>query len=88
MCRLVAWIFAFLYVVAVAVLVIGTFGLFGNERDPLSGVFLVPLGLPWNLLVDLAPETAWPLLAALAPAMNLALIWMLCRHFKCGRQGR
>ena len=38
----------------------GTFGLFGTERDPLAGVFLLPLGLPWVLAIDLFPEPLWP----------------------------
>ncbi len=29
-----------LYLVALALLLIGTFGLFGQEQDPLSGIFL------------------------------------------------
>jgi hypothetical protein len=29
--------------------------------------------------VDLAPEPAWPVLAALAPGLNLALVAGLCR---------
>jgi len=85
MCRVIIWVFALLYAFAVALLLIGTFGLFGNERDPLSGVFLIPLGLPWNLLVELAPEALWPWLAALAPAVNLVLLWVLCRYLRSGR---
>jgi hypothetical protein len=82
MCRIVAWVFTFLYAAALVLLLIGTFGLFGNEQDPLSAVFLVPLGLPWVLLVDLAPEPAWPWLGALTPAINLALLWALCSRLK------
>ena len=59
---------------------IGTFGLFSQETDPLSGVFLIPLGIPWAFLVDLTPEALWPWLAALAPAINLSLIALLCRR--------
>lgn len=81
-CRVVARIFAFLYAAALALLLIGTFGLFGNERDPLSGLFLLPLGMPWTFLVDLAPEPAWPWLTALTPAVNLVVIWSLCRYLK------
>ena len=43
MCRIVVWIFAVLYVAAIVLLLVGTFGLFGNEKDPLSGIFLLPL---------------------------------------------
>ena len=79
LCNLVLFVFATLYVVALGLLLIGTFGLFGNDRDPLSGVFLIPLGLPWNQLIDWAPERLWPWLAAGAPAVNLLLLFTICR---------
>ncbi len=49
LCRIVVLAFVVLYVSALALLAIGTFGWFGQERDPLSGVGLIPLGLPWTL---------------------------------------
>ena len=79
MCRLLTWAFALAWAGALLVWLTGSFGWFGAERDPLSGVYLVPLGLPWTRLVDLAPEPAWPVLAALAPGLNLALVAGLCR---------
>ena len=80
-CKCTIVIFAILYVVALALLVIGTFGLFGQERDPLSGVFLLPMGLPWNLLGGSAlPETALVWVAIAAPAANLGLLMLLCRY--------
>ena len=79
LCRIGLCGFALLYVLAIAALMVGVFGLFGADRDPLSAVFLVPLGLPWNLLADAFPEPAWPWLAAAAPAVNLFLLWLLCR---------
>ena len=82
MCRIVLWAFTFVYIAAFALFLIGTFGLFGSEQGPLAGIFLLPIGLPWNLLVNLAPELAWPWLTALAPAINLALLWALCRYLK------
>ena len=78
-CRVLAWGFLATYLIALALLVIGTFGLFGQERDPLSGVFLMPLGLPWNLLmVDAFPEPFWPWLAATAPALNFFILRIVC----------
>lgn len=77
-CRIVFLLFAALYAIALCLLLIGTFGWFGASRDPLSGVFLIPLGLPWNRLVDLLPEPLWPWAAALAPALNLGLIRVVC----------
>ena len=68
-----------LYLVALALLLIGTFGLFGQERDPLAGVFLIPLALPWILWLDWASDALRPWLAAVAPMLNLAILAVLCR---------
>ena len=78
-CRGSLLAFAVLYVLALALLVIGTFGLFGNEADPLAGVFLMPLGLPWNLMLDAFPARLWPWLAAAMPALNILILWLICR---------
>ena len=74
--------FLTLYIVALALLAVGTFGLFGNEQDPLSGVFLLPLGLPWNLLLPSTSEAAFPWVGVGAPLINLALIGLVCRRFR------
>ena len=66
---------------ALALLLIGTFGLFGQERDPLSGVFLILLGLPWVSLLDGVSDGPKPWLAVLAPALNLFILMALCRAF-------
>lgn len=81
-CRLVTAIFAALYVVALVLFMVGTFGLFGQTRDPLSGVFLIPLGLPWNRMIDGFPEASWPWLASAAPMINIAILTIACRVFK------
>lgn len=73
-------VFVVLYVAALGLLAIGTFGLFGQERDPLSGVFLLPLGLPWNLIGDRVGLEG-PLLATLAPAINALILFWLARRF-------
>ncbi len=78
-CKWVIRIFGVLYLLALALLLIGTFGLFGQERDPLAGVFLMPLGLPWVLWLNGLPEPVLPWLGALAPVLNLALLTALCR---------
>jgi hypothetical protein len=78
-CRWVIGIFAAAYVAALAILFIAEFGLFGQPRDPLGGVFLIPLGLPWNRLVDRVPEVLWPWLATTAPVINILLLVGLCR---------
>ena len=66
---------AVLYVMALGLWAIGTYGLFGQEQDPLSAVFLVPLGLPWNRWFD------DPQLAMAAPMFNVIALWILSRIF-------
>ena len=79
----IAWV---LYLVSLAVLLIGTYGLFGQERDPLSAVFLVPIGLPWALWLDgFFPEGMLPWLAILSPALNILILTILCRIVARGR---
>lgn len=72
-------VFLALYIVAVALLTVGTFGWFGQEQDPLSGVFLLPLGLPWNVLGDKL-GFASPALLIAAPLVNAVLLYALCRR--------
>ncbi len=79
MAKWVFWIFFILYSVAVVLFLIGTFGWFGQEPDPLAGVFLMPLGLPWNLIGDKLGLTS-AALGILAPAMNLGLLFWVWRR--------
>lgn len=72
---------AIFWVLAVAVLVIGIFGLFGQEQDPLSGVFLIPIGFPWIMMLDSFPEAARFWLAVFSPGLNVALFAILARVF-------
>jgi hypothetical protein len=85
LCRIVVYGFAGLYLIAIILFLIGTFGLFGQDRDPLSGVFLMPLGLPWNRFLGAAPEALLPWIGALAPLVNLGILAALCRLF--GQRG-
>ena len=79
LCRVLTGLFGLLYLGALALLAIGTFGLFGAERDPLAGVFLVPLGLPWNL-IPLSEAGGVLLLVGLgAPLINLGILVLICR---------
>ncbi len=79
LCQVIVVIIGIAYLLALGILLIGTFGLFGQERDPPSGVFLMPLGLPWNLFLDPLPDTLKPWLAALAPALNVLILRTICR---------
>jgi hypothetical protein len=85
-CRIVAINFVVLYVAALFLFLIGTFGWFGQDTDPLSGVFLVPLGLPWNrlLILDL-PDAVLPWIGLAAPLLNLAILAALCRAVRGNR---
>ena len=85
-CRVIAITFGVAYLIALALFAIGILGLFGQERDPLAGVFLVPLGLPWNRFLDWIPEALLTWAATAAPAINLVILWLLCRTFGSSRQ--
>ena len=75
----VFFIFLALYAIALLLLAIGTFGWFGQEQDPISGVFLLPLGLPWNLLADRLGFSG-PATAILAPAINAVILFWLWKR--------
>lgn len=81
LCQWIIRIFALLYLCALALLIIGTFGFFGQEQDPLAGIFLIPFGLPWVLATGALPEPMLPWVAVLAPALNIALLSLMCRWF-------
>lgn len=77
LCRVSLICFGIAYCFALFILLTGTFGWFGQEKDPLSGVFLLPLGLPWNL-VEL-PDRFLPLLGVVSPIINFGALWLFCR---------
>lgn len=71
-------IFIAVYVVALLLFLVGTFGWFGSNSGPLAGVFLAPLGLPWNQLTGWAPPSLQPWLAAAAPVINILILKAIC----------
>lgn len=77
-CSYIVWGFIILYIGALFLLLIGTFGWFGQERDPLSGVFLLPLGLPWNQFLGALDDSLRPWATAAAPILNIAILKFLC----------
>jgi hypothetical protein len=79
LCKWIVRVFAGLYLLALVILVIGVFGLFGQDKDPLSAVFLVPLGLPWVMWTDRASDALLPWIGVLAPLLNLICLAGLCR---------
>jgi hypothetical protein len=85
-CRWTIGLYAALYAVALLLLLVGTLGWFGQERDPLAGVFLIPLGLPWVLWAEGLAEALRPAAAALAPLLNILILGLACRA-AAGRRG-
>ncbi|MCT8160022.1 hypothetical protein [Pseudoruegeria sp. SHC-113] len=81
-CKFAAWAFLAAYILALFLFLVGTFGWFGQTRDPLSGIFLIPLGLPWNLMIEGFPEALWPWLGAAAPTLNLVLLRLICGQIR------
>ena len=75
------FIFTGLYLIALLLLTIGTFGWFGQEKDPLSAAFLLPLGLPWNILADRLGLAGVASLL-IAPALNAGILLWLWRRFR------
>lgn len=77
-CSWVVKVFILAYVVALVLFLAGTFGWFGSPKGPLAGVFLAPLGWPWNQLLGNAPEALKPWLAAAAPLINITILKAIC----------
>lgn len=73
------FLFLGLYAAALGLLAIGTYGLFGQEQDPLSAVFLIPLGLPWNFVADWFGQAS-AMTAILAPLVNAAILYWLWKR--------
>lgn len=80
-CRLTANAYLALALAAMAILLVGTYGLFGQDRDPLAGVYVVVLGMPWVRFADLGPEAACPWFALATPLVNVAILRALCARF-------
>jgi hypothetical protein len=82
MCNAIKWSFAAGYVLALCLAGLGSSGWLGAERNFLSPLIL--LGLPWTTFIDslgtidylsgVSPEV----LATLAPALNLAILFSIC----------
>jgi hypothetical protein len=82
-CRLVGWLFLAAYAAAAGLGAIGYFGLLGAQKDALSVVYLMLLGMPWIRLADAVPEPLALAALALAPLVN----WLILRAI-CARLGR
>ena len=84
MCSAIKWSFAAAYTLALFLLAVGTLGWLGTERYLLAGIFLIPLGMPWTLFIgsigkfDPFGGVSPAVLAMLAPAINLAILFSIC----------
>jgi hypothetical protein len=76
---ILACLFFVLAVLALAIYLIGNFGLFGAETSPLAGVYLIILGQPWVQFVDFLPSTLRIWAAAATPFINSGLLFLLAR---------
>ncbi|MFD1343100.1 hypothetical protein [Litorisediminicola beolgyonensis] len=80
-CQAVIAIYVLVWLAALSLFAIGTFGLFGQTADPLAGIFLIPVGLPWTLMLEFVGPLA-PVLGLLAPVLNLILFIAFCRLWR------
>jgi hypothetical protein len=78
-CRWTISILTAAYLVGLVIGLIGTFGWFGQERDPLSWVYVVMLGQPWVRWIGGLPDAVRPWISAATPLLNLLLLFVLCR---------
>ncbi len=67
------------YFAAVVMLISGTIGLLGHANQALATDFLVPLGRPWNRLLATGAAGERATLGAVAPMLNIFLLWLLYR---------
>ena len=72
-------LFCFIYLLALIMFLVGTYGWLGQDRDPLSGIYLLPLGLPWNIIGEkIGFVSVW--LGVLTPLLNGAILLWLWRR--------
>jgi hypothetical protein len=82
MCNAIKWSFAAAYVLALCLAGFGNGGWLGGEHDWLSPLML--LGLPWTSFIDSLGTIDYlsgvspAVLATLAPAINLAILFSIC----------
>ena len=77
--RAVLAVFLLVYLFALAVFVVGEYGLFGMPKDPLAGILILPLGLPWILFFDPESNGLGVVEAALCPLVNFAILYGVYR---------
>lgn len=74
------WGFLLSFLAAFGFFVSNMMGWFGQTPDALAGLYLLPFGMPWNL-VGLELPDPFPLMFGLgAPLLNLAILFWLWRR--------
>lgn len=87
-CRVLRIVFALVYLAAVALLFLASFGWIGTGGDPQAGVFLMVLGVPWSLIpYALADGRTFAAVNIVAPLINYAILTWLCRRSPQGYPG-
>ncbi|MCB2051875.1 MAG: hypothetical protein KDE63_10640 [Novosphingobium sp.] len=82
--RYVPWAYAVICIAAFIILALGSPALAGGDADPLSGVFVFLLSLPWILLTDLFGEVSLVVIivcAIGAMLLNFLILRRLVRRF-------
>ena len=84
-CRVLIIVYILLYLIALAVAIVGTRGLFGVQPDGLMAVYLLFLGMPWTLVLPVLPLGSMPellgqLIVAGLPILNLICLVWFCRR--------
>ena len=84
--RIFFWLYVLAAIVALALIPMSMFELFGVARDPLSAIPAFLLGAPWSFVLAFAfanfelPRTLYALLGVLPLVINAALLWLLQRR--------
>lgn len=81
------WGFLALFLIALGIFFSNMMGWFGQTPDALAGIYLLPFGLPWNLIGINLPDP-FPLIVGLgAPLINLAILrwlWRASDRYRAG----
>ncbi len=82
------WAFLIAFAAALGFFASNMLGMFGQTPDALAGLYLLPFGLPWNMIGMELPDP-YPLFIGLGgPIINLAILWLLWRWSEKRKGGR
>jgi hypothetical protein len=84
--RILFWLYVAAAVIALALIPMSLFELFGVARDPLSAIPAFLLGAPWSFMLAFAfaefelPRTLYAFFGVVPLAVNAALLWLWQRR--------